>query len=1516
MNFRLAIFTFFLLQLFGLTVKSQCSGNVNLSQSANLCQNQNGNFNFQYSGGSYDSIKVFWADGSIQSINPPVTLSKSFSNVGLQQNYYIVYDTTCTDTQNFDVTIFQATNSDFTISEDSVCSNELITFTNTSTNSQSIAWNFGSSALGSQNNGSSNTEQRSYAPSTYPGSTYQVRLISTSVNGCLDTTTKPVFIRSAPSVSVNDTVDTVVNRTPFINCAGNNPNFELILSNHTSPKSAVSQYIIDWDDDVIDTLTSNQFSNFTQHTFGATGYFSIEVTAIDNLGCSSSETHTFFNGSNPAVGITGPGNTTELCTGDTVVFPVSYRDAGGTLNPPGTEYKFFLNDGGDTIRYTHPKPPFTIDSLINYSFASSSCGITSLFIQNSFLATIIAENPCGATPSATSNIKVSQIPTANFSMDSTIVCENIDVGFYNESEEGFNLINNTCQDAQKNWVIKPSNGWVVSSGALGSSNPTTNPATWGSNTLFLNFSNPGTYTVKLRASNKCGKDSIEKTICVQPEPVASFSTSINTICENDTITFTNSSNTLAACGDTKYTWDASLFETICDNSIDTNYVDNTSPNTTNAKLSFLNSGKHQVKLTVENSCATPGEAFDTVIVNGIPEINSLDSIIDSLCGNTTVINPILNFDSCNSPITSFSWYYSSLNEDTSYSRNPTFNVLDTGNYTVTVQIENQCGISNIVSKTSYIGPNPFLDAGVDRYLCSGDSTILGGVANINPILKYNWTPTNGLSNPNKSNPELKLFNTSDNNDTLKYVLNYEDSITGCASVDSLEVIVVKEVDLSFLRDTFLCSGEPKNFGFNSPIANHIISWSPANGIDNTTSFLPTFQISNNTPIPIDYNYKVTVTDTFSGCSWSHEFIVTVRPKVNVNAGLDKYFCSNLGSQIGVAVPEIGFTFLWSPTLNLTNPSAPVTQINATNSTTDTLSLEYVLTKTEDLSGCYSTDTVSAFVLPLPRINLNDIVEICSGDTFTLGNAPRENTTYTWNPTFSLHRIDSSIVTGRIFVNSFEAYKYFITATDTLTSCTYVDSVVVNVNPLPNNDIGIDTSVCSNTPVVIGRSGIASNIYQWSPSSSLSATNIANPTFTRINNGDTAISLTYLLTIIDSNQCENYDTVYINLNPLPKSGFKKLDTACAGDTFNIGGATNQNFLYSWSTTATLSDSTISNPLLFSQIITNAINRSANLSLTDTTTGCVNLENFNFYIKAAPPAGLAGPNQSVCSGDTIQLGQSSISNLTYLWSPAGGLLSTNLPQPKYVRANSGNQPIDENYKLFVTDSISGCSREDSVKITNYKEITLQPINNYTLCSFDTLKPVFQSLDSNVQFNWTVLNTPAGSISGLSNGSLEPNFIPKVPINNTISTATARIIVTAQLNNCISNPDTFFVTVNPSAEAIYTNPSPICSGNNMQVSLSSLTNNVTFSWDTAWVFNSQHIVNAKPDSGNIINQNPINNNDSVVASIRYIITPNYLGCVGKKDSLIININPTPSLSIDSVLEEICSKDFVYAHGHKQNP
>ena len=123
MNQKLAIFTFFLLQFLSITVKSQCSGSVNVSQSAYLCQNQKVNFNFQYSGGSYDSIKVFWADGSIQSIIPPVTLTKSFLNVGLQQNSYIVYDTTCTDTQNFDVTIFQATNAYFTISEDTVCSN-------------------------------------------------------------------------------------------------------------------------------------------------------------------------------------------------------------------------------------------------------------------------------------------------------------------------------------------------------------------------------------------------------------------------------------------------------------------------------------------------------------------------------------------------------------------------------------------------------------------------------------------------------------------------------------------------------------------------------------------------------------------------------------------------------------------------------------------------------------------------------------------------------------------------------------------------------------------------------------------------------------------------------------------------------------------------------------------------------------------------------------------------------------------------------------------------------------------------------------------------------------------------------------------------------------------------------------------------------------------------------------------------------------------------------------------------
>lgn len=94
-------------------------------------------------------------------------------------------------------------------------------------------------------------------------------------------------------------------------------------------------------------------------------------------------------------------------------------------------------------------------------------------------------------------------------------------------------------------------------------------------------------------------------------------------------------------------------------------------------------------------------------------------------------------------------------------------------------------------------------------------------------------------------------------------------------------------------------------------------------------------------------------------------------------------------------------------------------------------------------------------------------------------------------------------------------------------------VTVNVNQAPAlvADAGQDQDVCDGETVQIGGNpaasgGTSSYSYAWAPNSSLSSGTIGNP------NATPTGSTSYILEVTDANNCTSFDTVLVNVNPLP------------------------------------------------------------------------------------------------------------------------------------------------------------------------------------------------------------------------------------------------------------------------------------------------------------------------------------------------------------------------------------------------
>ena len=90
--------------------------------------------------------------------------------------------------------------------------------------------------------------------------------------------------------------------------------------------------------------------------------------------------------------------------------------------------------------------------------------------------------------------------------------------------------------------------------------------------------------------------------------------------------------------------------------------------------------------------------------------------------------------------------------------------------------------------------------------------------------------------------------------------------------------------------------------------------------------------------------------------------------------------------------------------------------------------------------------------------------------------------------------------------------------------------------------------------------------------------------------------------------------------------------------------------------------------------------------------------NVVIYTNMPPSEAGASQTVCNGQTIQLGTTPDANNTYSWTPGTNLSSTNIANPSLAAINTTTAPITTKY--FVNTAFAnstGCASVDSVTIT---------------------------------------------------------------------------------------------------------------------------------------------------------------------------------------------------------------------------
>jgi gliding motility-associated-like protein len=453
--------------------------------------------------------------------------------------------------------------------------------------------------------------------------------------------------------------------------------------------------------------------------------------------------------------------------------------------------------------------------------------------------------------------------------------------------------------------------------------------------------------------------------------------------------------------------------------------------------------------------------------------------------------------------------------------NPTANPSDTTRYFLLVTDSTGCN-SDTASVLVIVNPTPTLNAGPDIQLCTGDpgdtlraEVVSGGT---NSGLLWQWSPTAGLNDPTLRQPVARPTVTT------IYTVQATDPLTGCTSFasDTGATVVVRVGQRPTARAGFnkaICIGDGILIGDNPANVGSNVSfiWSPSTGLSDSTVALPIASPR----VTTTYFVKV-ISDGCESEADSVTVSIVASPTVVINQNLTEVCPGEvvtLTTQVVNGRPP--YTYLWTPSAGLSDPTSPNPIANPTGTTTYTL----VVTAT----GCDFPAVDSVLVQVAPTVVLEaDSNNLASGLIYCQGDAPIRlpakvtssfPVSVTWTPATGLS--NPNII--QPFASPTVTTQYVLSST--LGRCVFRDTVLVNVKSLVVASIQTDSNaICVGQSTLLRASGgVGSASFTWTPTTGLNkvtgATVRARPT----------VSTLYIVTVSEGG-CSDTESVYIQVSP--------------------------------------------------------------------------------------------------------------------------------------------------------------------------------------------------------------------------------------------------------------------------------------------------------------------------------------------------------------------------------------------------
>lgn len=589
------------------------------------------------------------------------------------------------------------------------------------------------------------------------------------------------------------------------------------------------------------------------------------------------------------------------------------------------------------------------------------------------------------------------------------------------------------------------------------------------------------------------------------------------------------------------------------------------------------------------------------------------------------------------------------------------------------------------------------------------------------------------------------------------------------------------------------------------------------------------------------SYQFTISSRDNGCPPKNNYTVytvNVLPfQASPITGPDS-LCSLDDSSLFTTTLKTGSSYNWSinnGTLN--NISADSTQINVNWTNAGIGRIEMYETSE---SGCVDTTLKLVSLKGAEFIDATGDTSICNGDSVNLMATGSGD--YLWSPAIFIS--DSTLSNPTVFPDTTTP---FIVSSLT-NNCFKPDTVIIEVNNF-EAVIPSDTT-CMRDSIMLGTPLVAGYTYNWSSTDHLlNDTTIAQPIFFSDSSGIFSLNIS----TVDSNMCEDVDTITVLVNPTPDSVAIFGGISLCPDVTGIEYHVNDTNIvgYTWFVD---SGSVVSGQFTDSILVDwgAATNNAAVKIIPTNTFGCIGDTSkldviINPILQTETPK---GPD-TLCAFDVNNLNYSitNINGSTYTWNVIGG----NINSGQTSNAVNLNWQGDTTAYVFIQEVVNTSSsvclgQSDTLNITIYASPdTTLPINgDSSICSFEqSLGYTLNGLDSSI-YSW-VVNTGGTLTNGQGTDSITIDWdsagvYPITVIETTQNGCLGRIlnknITVRPLPNTSASTGTYIICPENLDSIAYTISGLVNSTYDWQVIggniIQTNSNSVLVSWDST--FNKQ--------------------------------------------------------------------------------